>query len=146
MPLDGSLPSEAALPVAERLAALFGSYLLLTRAVQVSSPNDSVIHDAQAYLARIETQVRQHGIGTSALVRFGSPVGVMDAACREYDASMVVMASHAPETPGHRFLGSIAAHAIEDLAVPVFVVRAQDDASILPPVTVAASIAPHSNA
>lgn len=125
VPLDGSPEAEEALPIAERLAATFGTYLILVRAVQAPPPNDTTMAEARDYLARIEAKVRQQGIGTSTFARFGSPVGVMDATCREFDASMVVMASHAGTDTGHRFLGSVAAHAIEDLAVPIFVVRTQ---------------------
>lgn len=131
VPLDGSQQAEEALPVAERLAATLGTYLVLARAVQSPPPNERAMVEAQYYLAHIRAEVEQQGVGSSVLVRFGSPVGVTDTACREYDASMVVMASHAAAGTGHRFLGSVAAHAIEDLSVPVFVVRSQESTTDL---------------
>lgn len=129
IPLDGSRMAEEALPVAMRIAAIFGAYLVLTRAVGAVPPNDRVAEEASAYLARVRDDISGHGIGASCVVQFGSPVGVIDAACREYDASLVIMCSHGALGPKHRVLGSVAAQAIEDLAVPVLVVHAHEDAA-----------------
>lgn len=140
VPLDGSAFAESALPPAEALARALKTSLVLVRAVGVAVPDQrdraELDHAAQmpllralsaanAYLEQQLDQLRSRGIATEAMSRVGSPMGVISGALREYDASLVILASHGESGRKERFLGSIAAELIEEVEVPVLVVHPQ---------------------
>jgi nucleotide-binding universal stress UspA family protein len=130
VPLDGSPFSEAALRTAQDLAAAFGTYLVLVRAVVRHNdpmvrvpPDDPEVPEAQAYLKAVLAQLERTGVSSTALVEVGSVVHVLDTAWRKNNAGLVVMASHGKTATPTAFLGSNAAQVLEDLTVPVLVVR-----------------------
>jgi nucleotide-binding universal stress UspA family protein len=137
VPLDGSPFAEAALETAETLARTFSSYLVLVRAV-VGPATPVVVpvgesaaregetaaeREAREYLSGMQTQVERRGVGATLVVRRGTALGVIDRTWREFDASLIVMASHGNSGIASSFLGSVAAQVIEAVGAPVLVVR-----------------------
>jgi len=137
VPLDGSRLAERALPVAEALALTYalGTSLVLVRAVdRTSFPSGAQTQDeqaegvrafstAQAYLLQIQEALAARGIPATAITRIGAPLGVINGVLRECDASLIVMASHGQSGVLGRFLGTVAAHIIEEVDAPVLVVH-----------------------
>lgn len=130
VPLDGSPFSEAALRTAQTLAAAFGTYLVLVRAVVRHNdpaapvpPNDPEVRDAQDYLQGVLAKLERSGVSATALVEVGSVAHVLDSAWRKNNAGLIVMASHGKTSTPTVLLGSNAAQVLEDLTVPVLVVR-----------------------
>jgi nucleotide-binding universal stress UspA family protein len=137
VPLDGSPFSEAALRPAQELAAAFGTYLVLVRAVvrdpEAPTPGtgpsvaaqteDQAICDAQSYLERVLANMERTGVNASVEVEVGSVVHVLDEAGRKNNAGLVVMSSHGQTATPTAFLGSNAAQVLEELTVPTLVVR-----------------------
>ncbi len=135
VPLDGSHLAESALPAAEALARALGTSLALVRAVEHATPPPSLqepedqaervraVSTAHAYLQQIQEALAERGIQATASTRMGAPIGVINGALRECDASLIVMASHGQSGVLSRFLGSVAAHIIEEVDVPVLVVH-----------------------
>ncbi len=126
VPLDGSRFAESALGTAELLARKFGLYLVLVRATERGvgpAAEAEAEREATDYVEQVRRQLEDRGIHSTTVVRKGSALGVIDMAWREYDASMIVMASHGRTGFMGTFLGSVAARIIEEVEAPVLVIR-----------------------
>jgi nucleotide-binding universal stress UspA family protein len=147
VPLDGSSFAEKALPVAEALARGCGSAMLLVRAVSrythpaadssagppaaSHDPADDAAtaaylargHAARVYLKQLRAAIALRGISTITAVRDGAPFAVIKRTWQEYNANLIVMASHHQSWFMGRFLSSTAASIIETLDAPVLVLR-----------------------
>ena len=140
VPLDGSQFAEQALPTAKALAAAFGAYLVLVRAIAPSS--ESTEHDrlgqreAREYLARIRSGLEEQSISATTTAEEGVAINVIEHTWREHGAGLIVMASHGQS--GHRsspassatsipapLVGSVAAAILEELEVPTLVIQPQ---------------------
>lgn len=128
VPLDGSAFAEGALPMVEALAQACGTYLVLVRAVHDAAQRD----EAQTYLRRIGEQIASRGGHTVSSVQIGMPLSVIENAWREYNASLIVLASHGTHPSSGTYLGSVAAGLIEEVEAPILMMR--------PPVEVALGI------
>ena len=125
VPLDGSTFAERALGPAETLAKTFGLYLLLAHAVEPGATLEDELaagHRADAYLQRVRSQVAGRGVRAAVSVRHGTPFGVIDRLWREFDAGLIVIASHGRSAPLGTFLGSVAARIMEEIEAPVLVI------------------------
>jgi nucleotide-binding universal stress UspA family protein len=125
VPLDGSTFAERALRPAETLAKTFGLSLLLAHAVEPGASLEDEIaaeRSAEAYLHRMRGQVAARGVRAVVAVRRGTPFGVIDRMWREFDAGLIVIASHGRSAPLGTFLGSVAARLMEEVEAPVLVI------------------------
>jgi nucleotide-binding universal stress UspA family protein len=136
VPLDGSRFAESALPAAEAVARAFQSYLVLVQAVGLrtssTSGRDEIaervqeLQRAEVYLRRVQDEVAARSVPVSIVARAGSVLGVLTDAVHEFDASLMVMASHGQSGLANRFLGNVAAHILEEVEVPALVIRSED--------------------
>ncbi|HEX6817487.1 MAG TPA: universal stress protein [Ktedonobacterales bacterium] len=126
VPLDGSALAESALPSAQKLARGFGSSIVLVRAVE----SEADVAAGLAYLQRIRAEVMQEGVYAQCDCRTGSPLSVIETAWREYDGSLVVMASRGRLGPHGTFFGSTTAHMLEMAEAPILVVRPPDPIAV----------------
>ena len=126
VPLDGSILAESALPTAQKLARGFGAYIVLVRAVE----REAEVGDGLAYLQRIRAEIMQEGVYAQCVCRTGSPLSVIERVWREYNGSLVVMASRGRLGPYGTFFGSTAARMLELAEAPVLVVRPPDIVAI----------------
>lgn len=122
--LDGTPFAEQALPMAETLARTFGTYLLLVRAMQRGAEETEGV--VRQYLLRIKQQLTERGIQATTLTRPGDPLGVLEAAWREYDGSMIVITTHGYTDTRRRAFGSLATRMVTEIEAPVLIVRAND--------------------
>ncbi len=125
VPLDGSTFAERALGPAETLAKTFGLYLLLAHAVEPGATLEDEIaaeRRAEAYLHRVRGQVEARGGRAAVSVQRGTPFSVIDRLWREFDAGLIVIASHGRSAPVGTFLGSVAARIMEEIEAPVLVI------------------------
>jgi nucleotide-binding universal stress UspA family protein len=88
-----------------------------------ASPDAPDVREAQEYLQSVLPALERSGVNASILVEVGSVVRVLDSAWRKTNAGLVVMASHGKTATPLTFLGSSAAQVLEELTVPVLVVR-----------------------
>ena len=130
VPLDGSPFSEAALRPAQDLAVRFGTYLVLVRAIVrhvdplLPIPSDDPeVNEAQQYLAGVVADLERKGVSATSYVEAGGVMHVLDSAWRKNNGGLVVMSSHGKTATPETFLGSNAALVLEDLPMPVLVVR-----------------------
>jgi nucleotide-binding universal stress UspA family protein len=132
VPLDGSTFAERALAPAEALAKTFGLYLLLAHAVEPGATLDEEIdaeRRATEYLQQVRRAVEGRGVRATVTVRRGTPFSVIDRLWREFDAGLIVIASHGRSAPLGTFLGSVAARIMEEIEAPVLVIPPADDDS-----------------
>jgi nucleotide-binding universal stress UspA family protein len=139
VPLDGSERSERALPIAERLAAGFGSTLLLVQVIeptatfrdlagevmlpqvyrQLAEIEDEVTHK---YLNRVALEARQRGRQVKTRGLRGQPAPTLLDLAKSARVDLVVMASHGAGGVERFAFGSVADRMIRHGTVPVLLV------------------------
>jgi len=144
VPLDGSERSERVQPIAERLAAAFGSTLLLVQVIeptatfrdlagevmlpqiyqQLAEIEDEVTHK---YLNRVALEARQRGRQVKTRGLRGQPAPTLLNLAESARVDLVVMASHGAGGVERFAFGSVADRMIRHGAVPVLVVRPWGD-------------------
>lgn len=144
VPLDRSERAERALPVAERLAAAFGSTLLL---VQVSEPVATAwdfpgqavaphVYNELAriedelrteYLERVASEVRGRGLNVATHGMRGSPAPMLLDYAEAERVDLIVMASHGYGGVERFAFGSVTDRLLRHGKAPVLVVRPWGD-------------------
>jgi nucleotide-binding universal stress UspA family protein len=144
VPLDGSERSERALPVAERLAAAFGSTLLLAQIIephatfrdltgevmlpqvyqQIAEVEDEV---TRRYLTRVAMEARQRGRRVKTHGLRGQPAPTLLDLEESEHVDLVVMASHGAGGAERFAFGSVADRLIRHGKAPALVVRPWGD-------------------
>ncbi len=148
IPLDGTRFGEAALPLAQRLAAAASGVLHLVlahRPVLLVAPIPDAVslgtsldeEQRQRELAYLNSRAASAAIADGPEVTFAqldAPPGpsIVDEAER-IDADLIVMASHGRGALSRMWLGSVADHVIRHAAVPVLVVRPGPEPTAEPP-------------
>jgi nucleotide-binding universal stress UspA family protein len=146
VPLDGSLQSESALPLAEELAAMFGNTLLLVSVPEqplpiYSSPTlygpagvgtDSALiaqaaeqadKETQSYLERKRAELANAGLRAKFEIGNGPAANGIEEIARQRQAGLIVMASHGRGWLGRLVLGSVAQKVLREAETPVLLVR-----------------------
>jgi nucleotide-binding universal stress UspA family protein len=122
VPLDGTLTSEAALPVAAWLAHATDAALVLVRVTDADdTPEQAAAH---AYLARLAAGEALRGLAATISVRHGEPAAAIDALARDAGADLIVMATHGHAGLARALLGSVTEQVLAHSPVPVVVLRA----------------------
>ncbi|HEX6817652.1 MAG TPA: universal stress protein [Ktedonobacterales bacterium] len=144
VPLDRSERAERALPVAERLASVFGSTLLLA---QVSEPIATLrdfpgpavaptvyqelsdIEDdlRRTYLDRVASEVRSRGLSLEVIGMQGYPAPALLDLIERRKPDLVVMASHGYGGVERWAYGSVTDRILRHGTAPVLVVRPWGD-------------------
>ena len=76
--------------------------------------------------AALEARLEEKGLakdGYELIIKHGSPYDEVIKCAKEIDASLIVVASHAPQTAGDYLLGSTASKIVRHAGCSVFVVR-----------------------
>jgi nucleotide-binding universal stress UspA family protein len=126
VPLDGSRFGESALPYAEALSRAFGSYIVLVQAIEtnhIHTNAPATDKEALEYLEQIRKEILLRKGHAITVVRTGTPLSVIERAWREFNGSLIVMASHGHTGILRTFLGSVAARIIEEVEAPILVTR-----------------------
>lgn len=141
VPLDGSTISEAALPLAAKLAGP-GATVILTRVVEpittiVSAGFDdgATVVDAQAtiesvqaaqsYLDQRAERVKAEGLKTVTVARTGDPGPEIRAAARDERADVIVMSTHGRSGLSRWLMGSVTDDLVRGAERPVLVASPQ---------------------
>ena len=141
LPLDGSRLAEMALPLAQSLAAQFGSKLTLLQVVSLpyavglghdasgefsnlNSLNQDMKIEATRYLNAQKEAVAQAGIAVEVKIVMGkSPAEAILAANDELGIDTVVMSTHGRSGVMRWVFGSVADKVLRHARVPVLLVR-----------------------
>jgi nucleotide-binding universal stress UspA family protein len=138
VPLDGSVRSEAVLPVVAALARFHSSEVLLVHVVTdptssavLSDPEDMrfalslasrVQANGEAYLTRIRARLLpQVGVVKTIVVRRTEERQALLDVGREQSADMLVLTAHGCTCNVERAFGSVASYLVAHTALPIFV-------------------------
>jgi len=132
VPLDGSVLSEAIVPVAEILARNYGAELLLLRAVRPRTiPGSDALEtdvnlagEAEAYLKRGAGELQERGLPRiSWSVWFEKPERAIAEAAARNHVDLIAMTTHGRTGLGRLLLGSVAESLVRQAPAPVLLVR-----------------------
>lgn len=152
VPLDGSTSAERALPPVQRLATASGATVVLVSIIPLleekegkkRTPATSAIIKAQAdtlrtraaYLEEKARQLRAAGVRVRTEVIIGKPSVEIQHACRQEQASMVVMAVHERNLFQRLCQSSTAVDVVRNVHLPVMLVRVNERERTQEPVPV----------
>jgi nucleotide-binding universal stress UspA family protein len=129
VPLDGSLTAEAVLPHVRRLLYRKDSEVILVRAV-VPPPVENSMMVAEAglgaareYLLGKKEALDRAGARVKAVVRVGSPLGVILDVAEEEKATLIAIATHGATGLSRLLMGSVAEILLRKTPIPVLAVR-----------------------
>lgn len=133
VPLDGSRRAENALPFAQRLALLFAAELHLLRVNEaVPHGSDRLTLDSEEevvrYLERIRTQLESSGVRVRWDRAMGAAHEAIETYVRGFAIDLVAMATHGAGKGAAQGFGSVALKCLRVLTVPMYIIRAGDDA------------------
>jgi len=140
IPLDGSKRSETILPHAETLARLSGARITLLRVLpsyhsighpsQVQSAREEetvmarLVEDSEAYLADLETRVRERGFEVARSVEPGAdPAAAILEVASSGSATLIAMATHGRGGMSRAFLGSVTDKVVRAAPCPLLLFR-----------------------
>lgn len=142
VPLDGSRLAEAALPVAERLAAAFGAEVVLVHVIEREARptvhGDRHLTDlatAEEYLAAVAADLRSRGVAVGSHVH-EVPAGDVAVSIAEHGAEehadLIVLCTHGRGGVRGFLWGSIAQQVLRRGSTPVLLVRAPTGGAPVP--------------
>ena len=138
VPLDGSVLSAAALPVAEAMAQKFDSELVLLRVVDFPVPHRAALYpedhwirealqqeqrEVQTYLDTMQHTLEAQGLHARTLVFEESPAEDILFAASSEDVDLIIMTSHGIGGSGRWASGSVAYKVMQHSPCPVLLVR-----------------------
>jgi nucleotide-binding universal stress UspA family protein len=139
LPLDGSEPSESAIPYAAALAELTSAPIVVIHVLEEMhpvfdarrgevvwiSPDQSRVElEAPELLAEPIGRLRNDGLTVRAVFRLGDPDAEILAEVERWPAPLIVMASHGRGRLERLLLGSVADRVVREAPAPVLVVPA----------------------
>jgi nucleotide-binding universal stress UspA family protein len=129
VPLDGSMTAEAILPQVRRLLYRNDSEVILVRAV-VPPPSENSMMVAEAglgaareYLLGKKEALEAAGARVKAVVRIGTPVGVLLDVAEEEKATLISIATHGATGLSRLLMGSVAEAILRKTPIPVLALR-----------------------
>lgn len=136
VPLDGSRGAERALPLAEEIARLFGNPLVLVRAVEpplsggMETPPQTGEEALRASLAAAEQYLRplhealsRAGFQVKVAGGQGLAAELIEAAVLEWQAGLVIMATHGRGALGQFLVGKVTRRVLANVEVPFLLIR-----------------------
>ena len=138
VPLDGSSRAEKILPHVEQLAYVFKSKILL---LQVIHPDpafvgghgfhalayqefiDTMMKEAENYLAGQEGVFREKGISASSLIEIRPSVGTIVKVAEREKVDLIALASHGHSGLASVFYGSVASGILNRVSKPLLMIR-----------------------
>jgi nucleotide-binding universal stress UspA family protein len=137
VPLDGSLQAEAVLPIAQELARVFGNRLLLVRAGEQPYIAGGIIgyeavlaeavkwslDEAESYLKRKAMELASTGLEVEIATAVGGAATFIQEVAEERQVGLIIIASHGRGWLGRLVLGSVAQRILQEVDMPVLLVR-----------------------
>ena len=143
-PLDGSPEAAHAVPLVARLARLLGGSVIILQALDtvtevtkyVGAPLSaytitSDTEGARAYLDGVATIIADEGVSVETETRTGNVGETIVEVAREKNADSIILTSHGRTGILERLLGGIAEHVSRDATVPVLLLRAGEEHTLI---------------
>lgn len=135
VPLDGSALAEEALPAAIAFVRRAGKsgklmllrvthmeYLVYSRGGPFEVPT-GVHQEVDAYLARLEAQMKSDGVPVEVVRAEGEPAIAIVSIAHDHHADLIIMVTHAREGTSRLIHGSIADRVLQASSVPVLLLK-----------------------
>ena len=131
VPLDGSKLAEKILSRVEWLAKTHDPEVTLLRvALAGSFPGSdpvqhqlNVVREAEEYLAKAESWLRDVGVKVNSVVRYGNDAREIVDHARDRDFDLIAMSTHGRSGLAQFVLGSVANKVINTATVPILLYR-----------------------
>ena len=131
VPLDGSKLAEKILSRVEWLAKTHDAEVTLLRvALAGSFPGSdpvqhqlNVVREAEEYLAKAESWLRDVGVKVNSVVRYGNDAREIVDHARDRDFDLIAMSTHGRSGLAQFVLGSVANKVINTAPVPILLYR-----------------------
>jgi nucleotide-binding universal stress UspA family protein len=143
IPLDGSKTAEKVLPFARILATTFKLPIELLEVVDIAAATAHIAADKARYLDRIiaegESASREHldeiaatftGLNVTCKVERGRPADLIIERAEAEKGTLIAMATHGRSGINRWMMGSVAEKVLRGTKVPLFLVRAGDEAAV----------------
>ena len=131
IPLDGSMLAEQSLPISRKLAADFGANLVLATirgGAKKKTAASKVEFDCDDYLQKTVAQIKADAIPAVCITAQGTDeASEINRLAVEHKADLVVISTHGKFDVGQLFSASVAQRLIEQMSVPVLLLRPTDD-------------------
>jgi len=131
IPLDGSDCAENVLPMAEKLATELKASIVLLRValthtfpgVDPTEAELKVVREAEAYLQKVEDQLKAKGFKVDSHVRYGNDAEEILEHADGKDIDLIAMTTHGRSGVKRFLLGSVAEKVLRYSPKPIFLVR-----------------------
>lgn len=139
VPLDGSSRSEAALPIAARLARRTGAAVVLVRIVSLAADSwqgimtfnpllaeallEADLAEATTYLERMATSPALTGVTVQVVIKHGSPTAHILAVAASSQSDLIVLCRHGVSGLARWAIGSVAEKIARHATIPVLIVH-----------------------
>lgn len=131
IPLDGSMLAEQSLPISRKLAADFGAKLILATVKGNAKKKDvapTVEFDCDDYLQKAVANFKAEAIPASCITAQGKDEATeINRLAIENEADLIVISTSGKFDVGQIFSASVAQRLIEQMSVPVLLLRPTDD-------------------
>jgi len=124
VPLENGTPSLEILPFVEKLAAMFGSQVLLLHVCEGPACTVPVPELKQAH-----EEFRAAGLSVEPLMKQGDPAQQILDTCWENDVDLLAMTTHGRSGVRRWMLGSVTERVLRSSRVPMLIVRSGKGAS-----------------
>ena len=131
IPLDGSDCAENVFPMAEKLATELKASIVLLRValthtfpgVDPTEAELKVVREAEAYLQKVEDQLKAKGFKVDSHVRYGNDAEEILEHADGKDIDLIAMTTHGRSGVKRFLLGSVAEKVLRYSPKPIFLVR-----------------------
>ena len=131
VPLDGSMLAEQSLPISRKLAADFGANLILATVKGGAKKKDAaptIDFDCDDYLQKTVAQMKADAIPANCITAQGADEATeINRLAIETDADLIVISTRGKFDVGQIFSASVAQRLIEQMSIPVLLLRPTDD-------------------
>ncbi len=133
VPLDGSILAEQSLPISRKLAADFGANLILATVKNSGRKNadnktPTIDFDSDDYLQKTVANIKADAIPANSITSQGADeASEINRLAIENRADLVVISTSGKFEVGQIFSASVAQRLIEQMSVPVLLLRPTDD-------------------
>ena len=133
VPLNGSMLAEQSLPIAQRLAGIFGSKILLANVLEEKKAEEksngeaiSIPFDGEKYLQRTIELMKNDSIAASYVTAKGGPASEINRLAVENDADLIVISTKGGFEVGRLFSASVSQRLIQKTNLPILLLRPTD--------------------
>ena len=128
VPLNGSMLAEQSLPIARRLAGVFGADIILANVVEEkkSDENSAAPFDNQDYLRRTAEMMKDDSLSAEFVTSKGGPAREINRLAVENAADLIVISTKGGFEVGRLLKTSVSQRLIERANLPILLLRPTD--------------------